>query len=183
MSIEHSPEHQPLPPEDDPFSLEFITRHAKELTLRDGFHVPTLFAIGSASALAGELEEMPDTHFARVRLMHCTGQFLGERDALGALQQVIFITEAWMHVFPRDAETGRPERDSSRIEVLCIARLTLPEEGQDLVLLQMLRDETGDLVDLQDYELGDESGEERADSPLLRAFASGYRTARARRNN
>ncbi len=163
MSIEHSPDHQPLPPEDDPFSLEFITRHAKELTLRDGFHAPTLFAIGSASALAGELEEMPDTHVARVRLMHRTGQFLGEQDALGALQQVIFITEAWMHVFPQDAETGRPARDASRLEVLCIARLTL--------------------LDLQEYDLGDEDGEERADSPLLRAFASGYRTARARRNN
>jgi len=183
MSIEHTPEHQPLPPEDDPFSLEFITRHAKELTLRDGFHAPTLLAIGSASAMAGELEEMPDTHSARVWLMHRTGQFLGEQDALGALQQVIFITEAWMHVFPRDAETGRPARDANRIEVLCIARLTLPEEQQDLVLLQMVRDEAGDLVDLLDYQLGNEDGDSHAESPLLQAFASGYRTARARRTN
>lgn len=180
MSIEHSSEHQPLPPEDDPLSLEFITRRAKELTLRDGFHSPTLIAVGSASAVGGQFDEMPDNHPDRVRMMHAAGQSLGEQDALGALQQVVFITEAWMRLMPRDVDGDFSTQNADRIEVLCIARLSLPEQAHELVLLEMQRDAHGELVDLQDYQLGDDGD---ADSPLLRAFAQGYRTARARRTN
>ncbi|MFC1959365.1 hypothetical protein ACFLYO_01525 [Chloroflexota bacterium] len=182
MSIEHTPEHQSLPPEPGPLPLQAITRQAKELALLMGHHVPTLLVAGSEQNIGGHFDEMPPTHADRVQLMHAAGQTFGEQDALGSLQQVIFITEAWLSVVSDENHIELPSQDPDRKEVLCISSLNVQQRQHDLTLFEMIRDEQGNLVDLQDFQVGDPQMQ-KTDSPLLSAFVAGYKSGRARRTN
>ncbi len=183
MSIEHTPEHLPSNHEQEPLAIDLIASQAREMTLREGWHVPTLIAVGTTSTIGGAFDEMPDTHGERVRMMYAAGQAMGEDDVVGALRQVVFITEGWLRVVPREEALEQLAEDADRIEVLCVARMTVPDKRHELVLLQMMRDDDGRLVDLPEYQFGDDGADGRTDSPLLKAFVAGYQTARASRAN
>lgn len=181
MPAEHTHEYRPQPPEDDAFSLENLARSAKELTLQMGWHAPTLLVAGSKQRVGGQFEHMPPTHEDRVRLMHAAGQSFGEHDTLGALQQVVFITEAWISVLAKGESFRQPSQDPERKEVLCISRLDVATKQHDLILYQIIRDVDERIIDLPDFQVGNE--ESTTDSPLLKAFAVGYISSRAQRFN
>ncbi|MFC1961060.1 hypothetical protein ACFLYO_10160 [Chloroflexota bacterium] len=181
MSVEHTHEHQSQPPEDDAFSLENLAHSAKELTLQMGWHAPTLLVAGSKQRIGGQFEHMPPSHEDRVRLMYAAGKNFGEQDVLGSLQQVVFITEAWVSVLSEGEAFRQPSQDPERKEVLCISRLDVATQRHELVLYEIVRDANERIIDLPDYRVGDE--ETTADSPLLKAFAVGYTSSRAQKFN
>lgn len=183
MSIERPPEHLPSNQERDPLAIDLIARQAREMALRDGWHAPTLIAVGTASTIGGAFDEMPDTHDKRMRLMYAAGQSLGEDDVVGALRHVVFVTEGWMRLMPRDDAPDRPDDESERIEVLCVSRMSVLEQRHELVLMEMMRDADGQLVDLPEYQFDEDRAEGSTDSPLLKAFVAGYQAARASRAN
>lgn len=181
MTVEQTPEHHPQLPEDDAFSLENLARSAKELTLKMGWHAPTLLVVGSKQQVGGQFEHMPPTHEDRVRLMHAAGKSFGEHDTVGSLQQVVFITEAWISILAQDDPLRQPSQDPERKEVLCISRLDVPTQQQELILYQIVRDADEHIIDLPDFQVGGE--ESTADSPLLKAFVVGYTSSRAQKFN
>lgn len=170
----YQPEDSPERDQPAQLSLEAVAEMACETTLRDGGHVPTVIAEGTRMTLLGNFPELPPTHQERVAMMELAGEMLGDREAVGFLRRVYFISEAWMSRLARPVAGGvPPSQDPERVEVLCVAGLEVLERRSALKLYEMVRDEYGGLSEL--LPVGREGdGEEQVDSPLLMAFAAGY---------
>lgn len=172
-----SKEHAPRPKQ--PF-LDTITEQAKEIMLWDGAHQPTLFLKGSQETMIHPIMELPSTSQERRKMMFVLGTFLTKIEQLGALEEVILVTEAWMSkAIDEHAPQIPPSKDPNRIEVLVINQIDLATNQSQLRLLEMIRDDGGELVELKTYSdvLDDQQGQS-SDSPLLNAFVAGYRLIR-----
>jgi len=155
-------------------SLDSVAEMACEIALHDGGHVPTVIAEGTRNTLLGSFPELPPTHQERVEMMQVAGQLLGQREAVGFLKQVYFISEAWMCRGSRPGmEAVQPSKDPERVEVLVVAGLQVVARRSALRLYEMIRDETGDLAELRAV-TPDAEGEGQVESPLLTAFVAGY---------
>jgi hypothetical protein len=172
-----SPEQEPRPSR---LSLEEVIRTAKEITLQDGGHVPTVLAEGGGVTIATQLE-FRGTHQERVATMHAAGFALGKSGQLSQLEQVFFISEGWMSIPEEGKLEVPPSQDPNRIEVLLISRLDMAESQADLVMFEMVRQDEA-LVALREYNPG-EPKDLNFDSPLVRAFADGYRRGRGADGN
>jgi hypothetical protein len=147
---------------------------AKEVTLRDGQHLPTVIADGSAQTAIVQLAELPNTHEGRAQQMYMTGFLLADSRQIGKLKQVFFISEAWMST-PREGElpTVPPSQDPNRKEILVISAMRVPDHDTKMAIFEMLRSQEGQLTDLKEYEPVTSENTD-VDSPLLRAFAAGF---------
>jgi|SRR5579859_919562 len=149
-------------------TLTEIIEMAEEVLLREGQHMPTVMVIGSKKTAMLRLSDLPDTHAGRARRMFSAGRSIAREGVVGRLQQVYFISEGWMST----GEKGKmPSQDPKRVEVLLISGLNLETTQVDIVVHEMVRDSEGTLIELKALDI---SGVERADSPLLRAFAQGF---------
>jgi hypothetical protein len=169
-----------------PLTLEAVAHTARQIALRDGSHLPTLIAEGSAGIMAGQLLDLPETHEEKVGQMFASGFVLGQSQKTGRLEQVYFISEGWMSLAEGEQPPAwRPSQDPERREVLFIGHTRLSERGRTrFVCFEMVRGEGGELVALDPFlplGMGEES-EGRFDSPLLEAFVEGYFAATARFN-
>lgn len=85
-------------------------------------------------------------------------------------------SEGWMIVGEEGRPTAsRPSQDPKRKEVLVISNLLTRKQRSRLVIFEMIRDVEGQLTELRDIQLPDENGEGHAETPLLDAFADGFR--------
>ena len=76
--------------------FEDVTQKAKEIALQDGSHVPILIVEGTRGMAISQMRDVPDTHGERLDLMRSLGQAAARSGKLGRLNQVFFISEAWM---------------------------------------------------------------------------------------
>jgi hypothetical protein len=157
--------------------FEFLIQQAKEVTLRDGSHVPMLIVEGSRGLAIGQMEEMPDTHAERSDLMRSLGRAAAVSGKVGRLKQVFFISEGWMSM----AENGkppnlRPSQDPNRKEVLIVSGLELRAQQRYLRIFEMIRSPANDVVDLAEL-VPPHAKDGRIEVPLLEAFAQGFRLA------
>lgn len=155
-------------------SFEEIILNAKEVTLRDGHHMPILIVEGSTRLIVSPIPEMPTTHQERVELMSMFGEATARIGRVGQLKQVFLISEGWMSV----ASEGRipelrPADDPQRKEVLIISGLQLPEQRRHLRLFEMLRNPNSQVVSLPEL-VPPGQKDERVEIPLLDAFANGF---------
>jgi len=168
-----SPEQEPQPSR---LSLEEVIRTAKEITLQDGGHVPTVLAEGGGVTIATQLE-FRGTHQERVATMHAAGFALGKSGQLSQLEQVFFISEGWMSRHQRGTPPVPPSEDPHRIEVLLVSRLDVAQKRNELAVYEIVRQGEA-VVDLSHQ--GDLSS---YDSPLLKAFAVGFQMGRGAGGN
>ena len=155
-------------------SLEEVICLAKEVTLRDGIHLPTVMAEVNAQTVVIQLVEFPDTHEGRAQQMFAAGFLLAQSGQMEQLQQVFFISEGWMSMAKEGKLPERPpSQDPNRKEILFISRLKIKSQETQLVVFEMLRDEEGRLTELE--ELQSAANEEtQVESPLLVAFVAGF---------
>ncbi len=164
-----------------PLTLAAVVSLAVETTLRDGGHPPTLIADGSQQSAGLQLTALGATHEARAGQVFMAGYRLAKSGRVGTLKQTFLISEAWMSVAASDKPPSTPpSQDPQRKEILSIACLNVPEDELHLVVLEMVRDGTGDLVELKPFEPSQEQGIQ-AESPLLAAFVEGFRVGRSGR--
>jgi hypothetical protein len=167
----------------NPRSLTFeeVTRIAKETILKHGNHIPTLIADGSKRPVFTQIVDMEATPEGRVQQMFTTGFILARSGQVGVLNQVFFITEAWLSTATADElPEKRPSEDPQRKEVLLISSFKVSQRQQRSAVIEMVRDSSGKLVDLHEIEFGEESeGENR----LLTAFVVGFTAASTARFN
>jgi hypothetical protein len=179
-----SPERRPEGAgEREGFTLERVIQLAKETALAHGGHVPMLILNGSKEGVVCALDQLPETSAERQYLFFRVGVRLAHDLEIGELQHVFFVSEGWMSV----GESGRPavlppSGDPQRREVLLIFRCTLAPKHTDLMLLEMVRNRQGKLVELREWD-GEAGGlpraeEGEAESPLLDAFLLGYLAGR-----
>jgi len=158
-------------------NFEQVALNAKELTLRDGHHVPILIVEGSMKYLINTFREMPDTHQARAQMMDLIGRTFATNGRIGRLRQVFFICEGWMSMGRKEnLPKIRPSEDPDRLEVLIISGLQVEGNKKNLILFQMDRDNQNRLVDLREIKpSGERAGE--VEVPLLDAFVKGFQGA------
>jgi hypothetical protein len=177
MSPERRPERRP-----HRFTLEYVTQLAREVALEHGGHIPTLIVEGSRQPLIGQIPELPPTHEGRVDMMRTMGATLALSGQVGALRQVFFICEGWMSTAHEgEPPVVPPSQDPNRKEVLLISSLKVEGSQSGLVMFEMVRDTEGKLVELPQLPTPQDEGGS-VDSPLLDAFAEGFRAGRRRVN-
>ena len=160
------------------FRLEEVVRLAKETALEHGGHVPTLIAQGSTGSAVGPLYDLPPTHEERCQWMFSAGVTLARSRQVGVLQRVFFVCEGWMSYAAEDGTIqALPSQDPNRIEVLFVSSFEVEGQQTDLVLFEMVRDEAGQLTELKQLEQPSAAAGGYVDSPLLSAFAAGFRRA------
>ena len=158
--------------------FEKVTQMAKDVLMRDGFHSPTLIAIGDISSHATQIGGTPTTHAERASMMKVIGYAFALEQSLGSLHQVIMVTEGWAATPNEEGEiTTTPSKDPNRKEVLVISMLDLVEERTQIGIYDMRRDTDGKLTGLEKWEPVADGLEERA--YLLEYFVEGYTKARA----
>jgi|SRR5579859_2556571 len=156
-------------------TLAEISQLAKEVTLEGGQCAPTLIVNGSEVVLMLNLLDIPDTHEGRARMMFSAGRDVARQSGIGNLRQVYFISEAWMSVAEKGKTLDRPpSQDPNRIEALVISGFNLESTEVDLAVFEMVRDSEGTLTELKDFQPETDEGE-HAESPLLWAFAQGFK--------
>lgn len=171
---EHGPE--------DLLTIEEIARLARELTLRDGSHAPTIIAEGYNRRFVGELSVLPGTHMERVHIMGSVGFTLAKSNEVGKLRQVFFICEGWMSILRGDeVPQVPPSQDPQRKEILLISALNVELHQAKIAAFEMVRTDDGVLKDLKDY-YQDKSTIVDMQSPLLDAFVDGFRRGREQVN-
>lgn len=165
------------------FTLEEVTRLAKETAIQSGGHTPTIIAEGASGSAIGQLKNLPGTHQDRARSFYTAGHALAQSGEVGVLKQVFLISEAWISIAAGDkALEMPPSQDPDRKEVLVVYSLRVEGHRADAVFLEMLRDAEGQLADLKDFKPGGEE-EGRLENPLLDAFVDGFRVAMSQKLN
>ena len=130
-------------------SFKHIVGTAKEVTLRDGVHVPIVVMEGSRKLVVSQIQDMPETHAERMELMGLIGQEVASSGKLGPLLQAFMVSEGWMSTGSKDGEPHvRPSEDPDRKEVLIVAGLEIKGMRRQLRLFEMVRDEASQVVAL-----------------------------------
>ncbi|GIK65287.1 MAG: hypothetical protein BroJett018_30810 [Chloroflexota bacterium] len=154
-------------------SFEQVAQLAREILLQQGSHLPTLIVEGHNQMVVSHLTPLEDTHEGRAQQMFSAGYVLAEANVIGVLKQVFFVCEAWMS-FATEGKmpTLPPSEDPSRKEVLMISNLKVQEQTGKVAILEMLRNEAGDVTEIREFQ--EHLMATHADSPLLTAFIHGF---------
>lgn len=166
------------------FNIDDVIRLAKEITLRDGSHIPTLIVEGSDNSVFAPFETLPETQEERSHMMFAAGVAIGQSGQIGKLERLYFISEGWMSVVEKENPTILPpSQDPNRIETLIImvANTSLVTRNE-LIIFEMVRDKEENLIDLRPFDSPMEEKERNAESPLLSAFTEGFRASDANDN-
>ncbi len=157
-------------PQRGPLTIEQVAAIAKETILRDGYHIPMMLVDGSKNHVAIQITEVGDTFEERQRQMFQAGFALAQENVIGSLEQVFFVTEAWMSAGTQDKEpVYPPSQDPNRKEILFISCLNVLTRENEALTFEMIRDAEGKLVELTQLQRSTE-----AESPLLNAFVVGF---------
>ena len=157
-------------------TIEEVSQMARETAMRMGSHVPLLVVEGDLDRLLFPITEMAKTHEGRAQQLFIAGLMLARSGEVGVLHQLFFITEAWLSM----VEDGKipetpPSQDPKRKEVLTISHVNLLTGITHLAMLEMKRNEQGELQALEKLnETTSLSEVTTAESPLLSAFVTGF---------
>ena len=156
--------------------LDTVVQTATAVLLRDGYHVPTLIAEGERQSIVTQLKPLAATSEGRAQQLYALGAILAETGELGVLQQVFFITEAWLSLATSEHPPHfPPSEDPQRTEILVVSRMGMQPPQTEVVIFEMQRNKQGTLVSLEslDKQIPPEQPGS-AESPLLIAFAIGF---------
>lgn len=166
-------------PKREPLTIERITRLSSELLLASGQHLPMVIIEGSLKTDMVVIEDMPPTHDERLQRMAHVGFTLAKQESVGELQQMVFVTEGWLSAGTPDSPPQiPPSQDPNRIEVLLINHLDVPNQKYQLMALEMIRDENGEVREVRPHESMKETEDMNVESPLLDALLIGYQSAK-----
>jgi len=154
--------------------FEELTRFTKEVVLKDGGHIPMVIVEGSRQTIVGYIPPVLETHEERMQFMNTAGSYLANNREIGILQQVFFIGEGWVSL-GRDGKPPKvsPSQDPNRKEVLIISSVEIENDRKNLKLFEMIRNQNGELVELQELQ-PDEGDRDIVEIPLLDAFIEGF---------
>lgn len=156
-------------------TLEQVAQQAKETTLRTGRYIATLIIEGSLESFIAQLQDFADTHEGRKAQMFLYGLLFAQNAEIGILQQVFFISEAWLSTAKsKDELFVPPSRDPQRKEVLIVAQQVIQPPKQDGVVFEMKRNKKQKLVSVEPFQPDVQEDNFDYQSPLIDAFIIGY---------
>src|SRR4051812_25460029 len=151
---------------------EIIELAKYNVELYGGFE-PSLFVVGTKKKVRMSVPIGRDSA-ERVQLMTDAGVELAQSglasQVIGDLKLVVFVSEAW--VSPAREKLVMPSQDPDRIEALVFSALDPSTMEQTLQMFTCVRDRKQVVIELKPVSMPKEGSVE---SPLLRAFLSGFR--------
>lgn len=163
-------------PHSERFTLETVTAIAVENALRDGGVQPVLLIQGSKEGVGIQVQELAPTGEGRALQFFSIGFTIAGLRSIGNLEQVFFVSEAWMSAAqPDQPPTHPPSQDPNRIEVVIIFAHDVVKSESDAVMLEMIRNQRGDLTELRHLEKTQKGQGDRLESVLLDAFTEGFK--------
>src|SRR2546430_688656 len=165
--------------------LDKIIQMAKEHILKHGRHMPEIiveFDGQEMRILAVPDIVNSDSNIEKQHNFFTVGRMLGEKEPDANIKHIVFIVEAWLSRQPHNAPRtyDLPSQDPNRKECLLITTLDIvtKDDGehteQGMHLAEMIRDGSGNLIDLLSHDTG--IGEVK--SKLLLAFLAGFSSAK-----
>lgn len=161
-------------PKPRPLSFEEVVRAACEVTLRDGYHVPTFVVDSTDQVVFVQLESLAPTPEDRQRQMCLLGGDVAATSGAGSLRKVFFVAQSLIfRPENRDWPEGAPTQSPHHLEVLVVSGFDAAMQKTKTALFELLRDEGGSVHDLLDLGVGQDNADP-ADTPLLTAFVEGF---------
>jgi hypothetical protein len=159
------------------FQLRFqhLVEQARVLILENGNHAPILIVGDGTRHVVMELPRNADTPQARLKVMYQAGMQLAKRGSLTMIQEVFFISEGRVRVFP--GESSRvlvPIQSSVWKDALFIAGLDVSRYRTRLAVYEMQQDAKGTVTKLK--RLVRQANQE---NPLMNAVLAGYNAMKA----
>src|SRR2546423_1367201 len=133
--------------------------------LKKGEHPPTLFVEGTIDKVAMSFQKMPEHHEEKALQMFFAGKQIAERERIGSLVKVFFVSEAWMSERREHKKYIRPSLDPERNEVLIISCFDNIEAKESITVLKVVRDNNGQFRELTEFKQLPKISEVR--SPLI----------------
>jgi hypothetical protein len=156
--------------------IQQIINDAKETILKDGEHAPILFAENKEGDVSMFFfADLPDTTEGRQYALFGLGRKHGIEHPGNPVAHLYFISEAWTSVVlnGQKRKYKRCEDDPNRKECLMIVHLDMNTGKSTMDTVEMLRDGSGELVDLLRIRTADE-----AHDYLLPYFVAGTASAK-----
>jgi hypothetical protein len=159
------------------FQLRFqhIVEQAKTLVLENGNHAPILIVGDGQRQIVMELPRNADTPHAQPKVMYQAGMQLARRGNLTMIQEVFFISEGQVSVFP--GESSRvlvPIHSSVWKDALFIAGLDVSRYRTRLAVYEMQKNDMGKVTKLK--RLVRQANQE---NPFMNAVLAGYTAVKA----
>jgi len=154
--------------------MEKVVRLAKDVVLKQGYHLPQLVLCGEQGNGAMIIEGFPNEYEKKVKTMFLAGVETKRRCNVGKLSKVFFVLETWMVTLEKGEKITPARQHPRRIETLVISCLDISTKEQMVTSLEYIRDANGTLREIKDHVLPDGATTARAESPLLPAFVAGY---------
>ena len=157
-------------------SLNDVAKRAKETLLKTGGHFPTILAHGSRSQAMIIFADFPQGSEKKMKAMFGAGAKLGSEKEMkkrfGILEQVFFISEAWMNMPKKGVKFIQPSKDPKRIESLIIFGMDIALKKQEVMAFEMKRNKKGEFKELKSCERMGKA--DSVKSPIVEAFVDGY---------
>lgn len=161
-------------PKPRPLSFEEVVGAACEVTLRDGYHVPTFIVDSTGQVVFVQLESLAPTPEDRQRQMYLLGGDVAAASGVGILRKVFFVAQSLMlRPDNQDLPKGASAQSPSHLEVLVVSGFDAATQKTKTALFELLRDNGGSVHDLLDLGVGQDNADP-ADAPLLTAFVEGF---------
>lgn len=137
--------------------IKEVTQDAKDYILEHGEHHPTMYVEFEEKELnLMVFADFPyETTFEKQKALFSVGAKLGQESPGKEIRQIIFVIEAWTSTWKKDGEPypyERPSEDPNRKEVLMVQVMEPNKQTRELKqsvhIIEMLRDGSGELVDL-----------------------------------
>lgn len=155
--------------------MKQLWQHVKDTVLKDGEHIPMIYAETKERidfiAVVSDAETTMEKH----RFLFSAGRRMAEEHKGEDLIFLCFVTEAWVSTLkPGEQRKYAPSQDPKRREAIIAQVMNLTEKPakQLIYMAEMIRDDSGKLIDLLP---NDEATE--AEYTLLPPFLAGWLSA------
>ncbi len=158
-------------------NFDYITGIVKEEVLKNGYYNPSMIIEGTKGALFRSIPVFSDTPVESMQAMRVAGRQEAKSGEVGQIYQGFVMGKAWMNM-PKDSESIKtlPSQNPNCKEVFVVSRLKIQGQVKNVKLFEMIRNDQGKLVDLQEFLPSMKAGE-MAYVPLLEAFYEGFQNA------
>lgn len=153
-------------------TLKQITEMAKKVMLENGSHIPQLMVRGSKQGTIAVFPDFPDTHEERAKAIAFAGYKVARTPEIGELEEIFFISEAWMAKYDKNDPDIMPRNNPDKVEVLIIVSRKFPNGKDKMIALEIKRDKKDKVINLE--VCVERKGVIKAESPLINAFQKGY---------
>lgn len=165
-----------------PTYLQSLLEIAEKTTIEHNGHMPQLCLVGDKGKIMALLPDLPQNSELKHKLLEFSGYKMSTdikaREQLGELQEIYFISEAWVSTLEKDEKMEvMPREDPKKKEVLMIAIKDIQNNIDKAIFREIIRNKEDKIVALNK---GMDNKGVEVKSYILEAFLDGYKNGQSK---